>query len=55
MAKLCAAAAGVADAVEIVLNDPAAAGVDAKKAFPFRNMVLVTTEISDQLVPSRNY
>ncbi|KAG0542159.1 hypothetical protein BDA96_02G079100 [Sorghum bicolor] len=37
MAKLCAAAAG-ADAVEIVLYDPAAAGVDAKKAFPFRNM-----------------
>ncbi|CAD6220623.1 unnamed protein product [Miscanthus lutarioriparius] len=37
MAKLCAAAAGVA-AVDIVLYDPAAAGVDAKKAFPFRNM-----------------
>jgi nucleoside-diphosphate-sugar epimerase len=38
MAKLCAAAAG-ADAVDIVLYDPAAVGVDAKKAFPFRNMV----------------
>lgn len=37
MAKLCAAAAG-ADAVDIVLYDPAAVGVDAKKAFPFRNM-----------------
>ncbi|KAL6839036.1 hypothetical protein ACP4OV_031090 [Aristida adscensionis] len=36
MARLCAAAAG-AD-VEIVHYDPAAAGVDAKKAFPFRNM-----------------
>lgn len=38
MAKLCAAAAG-ADAMDIVLYDPAAVGVDAKKAFPFRNMV----------------
>ncbi|KAF8690446.1 hypothetical protein HU200_040799 [Digitaria exilis] len=36
MARLCAAAAGVA--VEIVHYDPAAVGVDAKKAFPFRNM-----------------
>ncbi|RLN34922.1 chloroplast stem-loop binding protein of 41 kDa a, chloroplastic [Panicum miliaceum] len=36
MARLCAAAAGAA--VEIVHYDPAAAGVDAKKAFPFRNM-----------------
>jgi hypothetical protein len=33
------AAAGGADAVDIVLYDPAAVGVDAKKAFPFRNMV----------------
>ena len=40
MARLCAAAAGAgAAAVEIVHYDPAAAGVDAKKAFPFRNMV----------------
>lgn len=38
MARLCAAAAGAA-AVEIVHYDPATAGVDAKKAFPFRNMV----------------
>ncbi|KAG2632805.1 hypothetical protein PVAP13_2NG125600 [Panicum virgatum] len=37
MARVCAAAAGAA-AVEIVHYDPAAAGVDAKKAFPFRNM-----------------
>ncbi|CAL5089373.1 unnamed protein product [Urochloa decumbens] len=37
MARLCAAAAGAA-AVEIVHYDPAATGVDAKKAFPFRNM-----------------
>ncbi|XP_037453357.1 chloroplast stem-loop binding protein of 41 kDa a, chloroplastic-like [Triticum dicoccoides] len=36
LAKMCAAAAGAA--VEIVNYDPAAAGVDAKKAFPFRNM-----------------
>lgn len=36
LAKMCAAAAGAA--VEIVHYDPAAAGVDAKKAFPFRNM-----------------
>ncbi|KAJ1288622.1 hypothetical protein BS78_02G102100 [Paspalum vaginatum] len=37
MARLCAAAAGAGDA-DIVHYDPAAAGVDAKKAFPFRNM-----------------
>uniref|UniRef100_M4FH55 NAD-dependent epimerase/dehydratase domain-containing protein n=1 Tax=Brassica campestris TaxID=3711 RepID=M4FH55_BRACM len=36
MAKLCAAAAG--KTVEIVHYDPKAVGVDAKKAFPFRNM-----------------
>ncbi|XP_010413195.1 PREDICTED: chloroplast stem-loop binding protein of 41 kDa a, chloroplastic [Camelina sativa] len=36
MAKLCAAAAG--KTVEIVHYDPKAIGVDAKKAFPFRNM-----------------
>ncbi|XP_050237608.1 chloroplast stem-loop binding protein of 41 kDa a, chloroplastic [Mercurialis annua] len=36
MAKLCAQAAGLP--VEIVHYDPKAAGVDAKKAFPFRNM-----------------
>lgn len=37
MAKLCAAAAG--KTVEIVHYDPKAIGIDAKKAFPFRNMV----------------
>lgn len=37
MAKLCAKAAGTS--VEIVHYDPKAVGVDAKKAFPFRNMV----------------
>ena len=37
MAKLCAQAAG--KVVEIVHYDPKAVGVDAKKAFPFRNMV----------------
>lgn len=37
MAKYCAKAAGLP--VEIVHYDPKAVGVDAKKAFPFRNMV----------------
>lgn len=37
MARLCAKAAG--SSVEIVHYDPKAVGVDAKKAFPFRNMV----------------
>ncbi|PIA30770.1 hypothetical protein AQUCO_05400106v1 [Aquilegia coerulea] len=36
MAKLCAQAAG--RSVKIVHYDPKAVGVDAKKAFPFRNM-----------------
>ncbi|KAL5561674.1 hypothetical protein UlMin_031421 [Ulmus minor] len=36
MAKLCAQAAG--RSVKIVHYDPKAIGVDAKKAFPFRNM-----------------
>ncbi|KAI3460877.1 hypothetical protein Pfo_017540 [Paulownia fortunei] len=36
MAKLCAQAAGLL--VEIVHYDPNAVGIDAKKAFPFRNM-----------------
>ncbi|XP_044501480.1 chloroplast stem-loop binding protein of 41 kDa a, chloroplastic [Mangifera indica] len=36
MAKLCAQAAGLP--VEIVHYDPKAVGVEAKKAFPFRNM-----------------
>ncbi|OMP05074.1 hypothetical protein COLO4_09096 [Corchorus olitorius] len=36
MARLCAAAAGLP--VEIVHYDPKAVGIDAKKAFPFRNM-----------------
>ena len=46
MARLCAAAAGAA-AVEIVHYDPAAAGVDAKKAFPFRNMVRPTARCGE--------
>lgn len=37
MAKLCAQAAGLP--VEIVNYDPKAIGADARKAFPFRNMV----------------
>ncbi|KAH8515499.1 hypothetical protein H0E87_004101 [Populus deltoides] len=36
MAKLCAQAAGLP--VEIVHYDPKVVGIDAKKAFPFRNM-----------------
>ncbi|KAL4310744.1 hypothetical protein GQ457_01G053220 [Hibiscus cannabinus] len=36
MARLCAEAAGLP--VEIVHHDPKAVGIDAKKAFPFRNM-----------------
>ncbi|KAE8676772.1 Chloroplast stem-loop binding protein of 41 kDa a [Hibiscus syriacus] len=36
MARLCAEAAGLP--VEIVHYDPKAAGIDARKAFPFRNM-----------------
>ncbi|XP_043696944.1 chloroplast stem-loop binding protein of 41 kDa a, chloroplastic [Telopea speciosissima] len=36
MAKLCAKAAGLP--VDIVHYDPKAVGIDAKKAFPFRNM-----------------
>lgn len=39
MARLCAKAAG--SSVEIVHYDPKAVGVDAKKAFPFRNMVCI--------------
>lgn len=38
LAKLCAQAAG--RPVNIVHYEPKAAGVDAKKAFPFRNMVI---------------
>lgn len=37
MAKLCAQAAGLP--VNIIHYDPKAVGIDAKKAFPFRNMV----------------
>lgn len=39
MAKLCAKAANLP--VEILHYDPKAVGVDAKKAFPFRNMVML--------------
>ena len=38
MTKLCAQAAG--RPVNIVHYDPKAVGIDAKKAFPFRNMVM---------------
>lgn len=36
-AKLCAQAAG--RPVNVIHYDPKAVGIDAKKAFPFRNMV----------------
>lgn len=38
LAKLCAQAAGCE--LKTVYYDPKEAGVDAKKTFPFRNMVL---------------
>lgn len=38
LVKFCAAAAGKEP--KIVYYDPKAVGVDAKKAFPFRNMVI---------------
>ncbi|CAI7777217.1 unnamed protein product [Closterium sp. NIES-54] len=38
LARMCANAAGRASSLKIVHYDPKAAGVDAKKAFPFRNM-----------------
>lgn len=44
MAKYCAEAAGLP--VDIVHYDPKAVGVDAKKAFPFRNMVLLCQEFT---------
>lgn len=40
LVKFCAAAAGKEP--KIVYYDPKAVGVDAKKAFPFRNMVICT-------------
>lgn len=39
MTKLCAQAAG--KEAKIVHYDPKVVGVDAKKAFPFRNMVII--------------
>lgn len=38
LVKLCAAAAG--KEAEIVYYDPEAIGIDARKSFPFRNMVI---------------
>lgn len=59
MAKLCAKAAGLP--VEIVHYDPKAVGIDAKKAFPFRNMVSFrnilekTRKLIKTLVKLRNF
>lgn len=47
MAKLCAQAAG--RPANIVHYDPKAVGIDAKKAFPFRNMVVTNTLSSNLL------
>lgn len=41
LAKLCAQAAG--QELKIVYYEPKALGIDAKKAFPFRNMVTNST------------
>lgn len=38
LAKLCAQAAG--RELKVIHYDPKAVGIDAKKAFPFRNMVM---------------
>lgn len=40
MAKLCAQAAG--RKVNIIHYDPKAVGIDARKAFPFRTMVIAS-------------
>lgn len=47
MAKLCAQAAG--RSANIVHYDPKAIGIDAKKAFPFRNMVVPSIITRHQL------
>lgn len=47
MARLCAKAAG--REVTIVHYDPKTVGVDAKKAFPFRNMVCYNNYLSSRL------
>ena len=44
MARLCAEAAGLP--VEIVHYDPKAVGIDAKKAFLLRNMVMIFLKLS---------
>lgn len=49
MARLCAQAAGLP--VEIVHYDPKAVGIDAKKAFPFRNMVRLLDSLLHNIVP----
>jgi nucleoside-diphosphate-sugar epimerase len=51
IAKLCAQAAG--RPVNIVHYDPKAIGIDAKKAFPFRNQVV--TNILSLLYNSHSY
>lgn len=48
MAKLCAQAAGLP--VNIIHYDPKAVGVDAKKAFPFRNMVTMIQGLTCKLL-----
>ncbi|OAY65567.1 Chloroplast stem-loop binding protein of 41 kDa a, chloroplastic [Ananas comosus] len=48
LAKLCAQAAGCE--LKIVHYDPKAVGIDAKKAFPFRNMVMFPTSFSKEIL-----
>lgn len=50
LAKLCAKAAG--REFKIVHYDPKSVGIDAKKAFPFRNMVMFCNHQSFELMES---
>lgn len=50
LAKLCAKAAG--REFKIVHYDPKSVGIDAKKAFPFRNMVMFRNHQSFELMES---
>lgn len=52
MARLCAEAAGLP--VKIVHYDPKAVGIDAKKAFPLRNMVIIFVKLSILFCKQKN-
>lgn len=53
LAKLCAQAAGCE--LKIIHYDPKAVGIDAKKTFPFRNMVMLPTSFCCVIIPSLLY